>query len=129
MKLSINKWVKSSALLVGAVSLLASCNKELPEAVPNPVPSHDGSTIMELLNDANFSILKAAVNRAAPASNSGLVPLSTLLADKIGEFTFYAPTNAAFTASGFSSTIINGTRPGLLDTLLRYHLVGGQKFL
>ena len=129
MKFTINKWVKSSALLIGAVSFLASCNKELPDAVPNPAPSHDGSSIMELLNDANFSLLKTAVNRAVPASGSGLIPLNTLLADKSGEFTFYAPTDAAFTASGLTSAHINGMRPGMLDTLLRYHLVGGQKFL
>ncbi|ANE49401.1 fasciclin domain-containing protein [Flavisolibacter tropicus] len=129
MKLTINKWVKSSALFIGAVSLLASCNKELPDAVPNPVPSHEGSTIMELLNDASFSLLKTAVTKAAPASNSGLVPLSTLLADKTGEFTFFAPTNTAFAASGITSTQINGMSPGMLDTLLRYQIVGGQKFL
>jgi len=129
MKLSINKWMKTSALLVGAVSLLASCNKDLPKAVPNPAPSHNGSSIMELLNDANFSILKAAVNRAVPATGSGLVPLNTLLADKTGEFTFFAPTDAAFAASGLTSAHISGMRPGMLDTLVRYHLVGGQKFL
>jgi uncharacterized surface protein with fasciclin (FAS1) repeats len=129
MKITINNWVKSRALLIGAVSFLASCNKELPDAVPNPVPSHEGASMMELLNDPNFSLLKTAVNRAVPASSSGLVPLNTLLADKTGEFTFYAPTNTAFAASGLTSAHINGMSTGLLDTLLRYHLVGGQKFL
>jgi uncharacterized surface protein with fasciclin (FAS1) repeats len=56
-----------------------------------------------------------------------LVPLSTLLADGGTDFTLFAPNDAAFQASGFANVAaINAQRTGLLDTLLRYHLVGGR---
>jgi uncharacterized surface protein with fasciclin (FAS1) repeats len=131
MSFSINKFLKPTFLLAGAVSLLVSCNKELPEAKPIETAPPTGSTITELLNDPSFSILKAAVAKAAPAASSGLQPLSALFSDNTAVFTFFAPTDAAFQIAfpGITSAAIAAPqfRPGLLDTLLRYHLVGGQK--
>lgn len=131
MNFSIYKFLKPSFLLAGAVSLLVSCNKELPEATPIETPAPTGSPITTLLDDPNFSILKAAVAKAAPASSSGLQPLSALFSDKSAVFTLFAPTDAAFQVAfpGITAAAIAAPqfRPGLLDTLLRYHLVGGQK--
>lgn len=127
MKLSINKFLKPFLVLTGALSLLASCNKELPEAEPIKSPAVTGPSITTLLNDPNFSILKAAVAKAAPAASSGLTPLSVLFSDTTAVFTFFAPTNSAFQNSGISSAAISVLSAGKLDTLLRYHLVGGQK--
>lgn len=131
MTFSINKLLKPSFLIAGAVSLLVSCNKELPKAKPIEQPTPTGSTITQLLDDPSFSILKAAVAKAAPASSSGLQPLSTLFSDNTGVFTLFAPTDAAFQIAfpGITAAAIAAPqfRPGLLDTLLRYHLVGGQK--
>jgi uncharacterized surface protein with fasciclin (FAS1) repeats len=130
MKLYINKWLKSAAYVAGAISLLASCNKDLPTAEPNPSPSTEGSTLTELLNGADFTILKAAVARAVPAATSGYTPLNTLFSDRTGEFTLFAPVNTAFAALGVTTPAqVAGFRPGQLDTLLRYHVVGGQRFL
>lgn len=119
MKL-INKFFKPF-VFISAASFVIGCNKELPVAEPIVTPAPTGSTIVEALDDANFSILKAAVNRAG-------APLKTILSDKNAVYTFFAPTDAAFQASGIPSVdVINMLRPGFLDTVLRYHLVGGQK--
>ena len=127
MKININKILRPGLLMAGAMSLLVSCNKELPQAEPIVTPAPSGSSITTLLNDPNFSILKAAVAKAAPASSSGLLPLSTLFSDSTGVYTFFAPTNTAFQNSGITAAAINVLSAGRLDTLLRYHLVGGQK--
>lgn len=127
MNFSINKFLKPSLLIAGAVSLLVSCNKELPQAKPIEQPAPTGSSISALLEASEFSLLKAAVAKAAPASSSGLTPIAALLSDNTGVFTFFAPTDAAFQNSGITGAHINGMTPASLDALLRYHLVGGQK--
>jgi uncharacterized surface protein with fasciclin (FAS1) repeats len=119
---------------VAAISLLVSCNKDLPDAVPNPAPSPGtGATIMETLNDPNYSFLKAAVTRASSAP-SPTGNLATLLADKSAIYTFFAPDDNAFKASlaalGLPPVIqtIGAFPPGQLDTIIKYHLIGGQEF-
>ncbi|MBO9682830.1 MAG: fasciclin domain-containing protein, partial [Flavisolibacter sp.] len=71
--------------------------------------------------------LKAAITKASTNSTFGN-NLNALLSDSTGVFTFFAPTDAAFQASGFpSAAAVSAQRAGLLDTILRYHLVPGQK--
>jgi uncharacterized surface protein with fasciclin (FAS1) repeats len=115
---------------VFALSLLASCNKDLPRAEPLPQPAITGISIAQVLQDPNYSILAAAVNRAAPATGSELIPLNALLRDSLNNtFTFFAPTNAAFARIGVSTVAaLNNFRTGQLDTILRYHLVGGDRY-
>lgn len=131
MKLSFHNTLKSLIAAL-AVIAMASCNKELPEPEPIPQPVPSGLSIMETLDEANFSFLKAAVARAS-TFNSPTGKLSTLLADKSGVFTFFAPDDNAFKASlvalGLPADIasINFFRPGQLDTIIKYHLVGGEK--
>jgi uncharacterized surface protein with fasciclin (FAS1) repeats len=73
--------------------------------------------------DVNYSFLKAAITKASTFGN-----LSALLSDSTAVFTFFAPTDAAFQLSGFpSAAAVSAQRAGLLDTILRYHLVPGQK--
>lgn len=131
MNLLINKLLKPSFLLAGAVSLLVSCNKELPQAKPIEQPAPTGSTLTALLDDPELTILKAAVAKAAPAASSGQQPLSALFSDNTAVYTLFAPTDAAFKVAfpGITAAAIAlpQFRPGLLDTLIRYHLVGGQK--
>jgi uncharacterized surface protein with fasciclin (FAS1) repeats len=74
---------------------------------------------MELLNDPSFSILKAAVTRAG---------LSAALSDKNLMFTVFAPDDAAFNALGITAPAIGALRPGYLDTILRFHVIGGQEY-
>ena len=133
MQLPLNKWFNYLAIGIISFGILSSCNKDLPVAEPIKQPTPTGATILETLNDPNYSFLKAAVTRASTvASPTGL--LSTLLADKNGVFTFFAPDDNAFKTSftflGLPPDInsIKFFSPGQLDTIIKYHLIGGQKY-
>jgi uncharacterized surface protein with fasciclin (FAS1) repeats len=127
MKIKISNILKPLVVPALALFTFVSCNKDLPEAEPITTPARTGDPITAILNNPADSLLRAAINRAAPATGSNLVALSTLLADGGTDFTLFAPTDAAFKAAGFLNVAaINAQRTGLMDTLLRYHLVGGR---
>jgi uncharacterized surface protein with fasciclin (FAS1) repeats len=120
--------MKPLALPALALLTLISCNKDLPEAEPITTKSPEGPTILQFLDDPNYSFLKAAITRAAPLASTNYTPLNVLLANPAGSYTFFAPNNAAFQASGIASTaVINAMTTTRLDSLLRYHLVGGYR--
>lgn len=128
MNLFLNKLLKQSIVVAGLMTYLIACNKALPVAEPIQTPAPSGQSITTTISaDASFTFLKAAITKASANSSFGN-NLNALLADSTGVFTFFAPTDAAFQASGFpSAAAVSAQRAGLLDTLLRYHLVPGQK--
>jgi uncharacterized surface protein with fasciclin (FAS1) repeats len=98
-----------------AVITLGSCNKNIPDPVPNTYPTQTGTSIGDIVNtNPNFTFLKAAVVRA------GLLPA---LSDNSRTYTVFAPDNAAFTASGISEAAINALPLTQLVPLLQYHVV------
>jgi uncharacterized surface protein with fasciclin (FAS1) repeats len=99
--------------------MLFSCNKDLPVAVPIVTPPPTGSTIMTLLDAPTFSLLKAAVTRAG---------LNTALNTPTNVYTVFAPDDAAFALSGITLAAINAMTPAQLQSLLSYHLIGGQAY-
>lgn len=109
------------ALLAGM--LLSSCNKNIPDPTPIDYPVPTTASIGELLNDPNFSYLKAGVTRA------GLLPA---LLDKNSKYTVFAPDNAAFNrlfaALGLPQAEATvGLLPlTTLAPILQYHVVPGQ---
>lgn len=123
--------IKLFVLLVAGGAFFTSCNKDNIDPVPLTPASQSGQSIMALVNaNATFTILKAAIARATPAA--GQQSLSALLADSTATFTVFAPTDQAFLqafqALGIPASVgINALRPGQLDTILRYHIVGGQR--
>lgn len=133
MKFNFNKLFALPVLLAFAVSFFTSCNKDVADAQPIAAQPTSGQTIMQIINsDANFSILKAAIARAA--TSTAAPSLTALLSDSASVYTVFAPTDAAFLTSfqllGIPSAVgINAFRPGQLDSILRYHVVGGQKLV
>jgi uncharacterized surface protein with fasciclin (FAS1) repeats len=135
MKLHINKWRKIVTVVTAAVIILSSCNKDLPVAEPIVTTSPSGSSILETIraNGATYSYLDSAIARASGFSNPA-GKLDALLNDKSAVLTFFAPDNAAFQLSfqllGLPTAVstLKGFSPGRLDSILRYHLIGGQKF-
>ncbi|WP_162944783.1 fasciclin domain-containing protein [Flavisolibacter nicotianae] len=131
MKSNINKYI-FFPLLAGA-ALFASCNKDVEEAQPVTVTPGSGQSIAAVINsDASFTILKAAIARAA--TSSATPSLGALLSDSTAVYTVFAPTDAAFQQSfallGIPQAVgINAFSPGQLDSILRYHVVGGQKLM
>lgn len=126
MRLYTSKLFNGSFLIAATATMLVACNKELPQAEPIVPPTPSGVSIAETINtDADLSILKAALSRAG-------TPLTALLSDKSGVYTFFAPTDAAFQNAfallGIPSAVgVAAFRPGQIDTILRYHLIGGQE--
>jgi len=134
MKLYISNWLTSATIAVGLASIISACNKDLPEAEPIIPPSTSGLSIFETIraNGDIYSYLDSAIVRAS-GFNNPTGKLDTLLKNKSNVLTFFAPDNDAFMRSfqllGLPTGIstIKFFRPGFLDTVLRYHLIGGQK--
>ena len=134
MKLYISKWLKSVTIGVGVASIISACNKELPDAEPIIPPSTSGLSIFETIraNGDLYAYLDSAIVHASSFNNPA-GKLDTLLKNKSNVLTFFAPDNNAFMLSfsvlGYPTGIstIKLFRPGFLDTVLRYHLIGGQK--
>lgn len=127
-----NKWSVCLAVIVSVIFFTA-CNKELPPAEPITQPASSGQTIAQLIGGTDFSILNAAVTKASTFSSS-TGKLSEILADTSATLTFFAPDNTAI-LTGFSllglpanPSSLDFFRPGQLDSLLKYHLIGGEKF-
>lgn len=116
----MRKILKARGLIMmaaaAAVLSLGSCNKNIPDPVPNTFPTQTGTSIGDVVNtNPNFTFLRAAVVRA------GLLPA---LSDNSRTYTVFAPDNAAFIASGITSeAAINALPVTSLVPLLQYHVV------
>ena len=130
MKFKITGLRTFALLAVFGAASLASCNKDVQDAVPITTPVSTASSLNDLVNaDASLTIFKAAVVRASTGTASP--SLATLLSDRTAQFTVFAPSDAAFQSAfallGIPSAVgINAFRAGQLDTILRYHIVGGN---
>lgn len=116
----INIRLKSIALMMTAVIVLAACNKDETEDMnPTPTPLPQEKNIVETAQSLpQFSTLVDAVVKA------GLV--DALSAD--GQLTVFAPTNDAFDAL-FAQLGVNGIEDLTADQLtpiLLYHVVGAK---
>lgn len=133
MRLNHTFFKRAGYVLFAAALLLQACNKDLPEAIPiTPEKSTATETLLQKLNAPEFSILKTAVEKASTfASTTG--KLTDLLGNENDEFTFFAPDNTAILTS-FSllglpadASSLNFFRAGQLDSMLKYHLIGGTQ--
>lgn len=111
------------AFLTAVLFMVTSCNKNVPEAVPNTIPQDPGSTIGQILStNTNFSTLNAIVTRAG---------LAGAVSSNNNAFTVFAPTNAAFTAIGIPSAAVVNLLPAAnfasIVAALQYHIIPGQK--
>ncbi|HSC53075.1 MAG TPA: fasciclin domain-containing protein [Phnomibacter sp.] len=121
MKNIFRNWWSQSLLLLVAVGMLASCNKELPEPTPiQPPPATGTQTISQILAaNPNYSFLVAAIARAGSS-------LSFNPADATAKYTMFAPDNNAFIASGIPSiAVINGMPVASVAALVNYHVMPG----
>lgn len=104
----------SRSALLAALTLpvfLTSCDKDDDDT---PVATNTVTDVV-VKND-NFSTLEAAVIRAnLQATLSGT-----------GPFTVFAPDNAAFAASGITTTVLNTLTPAQVQSILLYHTIGAK---
>ncbi len=106
------KKIFRQTMLLGAFSLpvlLTGCDKDDEVTTSN--------TITDLVvANANFSTLEAAVVKAN---------LQNTLRGA-GPFTVFAPDDAAFTASGINSTVLNSLTEAQVSNILLYHTIGAR---
>ncbi|MEO6819185.1 MAG: fasciclin domain-containing protein [Ginsengibacter sp.] len=125
MKINNLKKYKSANifLLLGAVVILASCNKDLPNAQPIPIPDSNpvGTSLgMEISTNPDYSIYKAAATRV------GMLPL---LMDSSKVFTILLPNNAAFIASGIPSVdVINALPISSVGGIVQFSMIPGEQW-
>ncbi len=104
----------SKTALLAALSvpvLFTSCDKD----DDNPVVVTNTITDVVVKND-NFSTLESAVIKAnLQGTLSGA-----------GPFTVFAPDNAAFAASGITTTVLNSLTPAQVQAILLYHTIGSK---
>lgn len=99
-----------SLCAAGVLALTVSCNKD------DDNPPASNTITAKVVADPSFSLLEKAVVKAGlDATLSGT-----------GPFTVFAPNDAAFSASGISSTAIDGLSVDYLKRLLLYHTLAAK---
>jgi uncharacterized surface protein with fasciclin (FAS1) repeats len=120
MKKIYNSFKFILPLIVLVVVVSTSCNKDVPAAMPI-VPTSVGSTIGEILTtNPNFTILRAAVTKAG---------MLAAVSDKNNQFTVFAPSDAAFIASGIPLAAINALPAASVTSIVQYHVIPGRKLM
>jgi uncharacterized surface protein with fasciclin (FAS1) repeats len=90
--------------------LLLSCEKD------DDTPPATNTITDVVVKGANFTTLESAVVKAnLQATLSGA-----------GPFTVFAPDDAAFTASGITTTVLNSLTPAQVQSILLYHTIGSK---
>lgn len=109
--LSLKNWFLLLAFGTISVSGFTSCKDDDPGAMPTTNTIKD-----KVVADASFSILEKAVVKAG---------LDATLAST-GPFTVFAPDDAAFTASGITTTTIDALTADQLKKILLYHVLASK---
>lgn len=105
----IQNYFKVGLIAIALTGLFASCKKD-------EQPPTAGKNIAEIVStDANFSLLKKAVEKAGLAS-----ALSS------GTLTVFAPDNDAFAASGITEAALNSLTAQQITGILTYHVIGAK---
>ena len=120
-----NKIYNTGWGLLAAMLVLSACNKLEIDPVPLTQPAQETTpTIGTLLDNPDFSFLKAAVVRAGLAAAPGTPTLLQQLSNPAQRFTVFAPDNNAFKASGISSEVVINSLPvPQVFAIVSYHVV------
>jgi uncharacterized surface protein with fasciclin (FAS1) repeats len=110
-----NTLKSASLIIVSTLLIVTSCNKAPLDPAPIVLPAQATSpTLASLLDNAEFSFLKAAVEKAG---------LLTALGNTTSRYTLYAPNNAAFILAGIPSAAVIGALPAsTVAALVSYHV-------
>lgn len=108
--MELRKFLRQStfAIALSVPVLITGCDKD-DEPVNNTITD-------VVVGNASFTTLEAAVVKAG---------LQTTLSGT-GPFTVFAPDDAAFAASGITSTVLNSLTPAQVSSILLYHTLGAK---
>ncbi len=108
---------------VGIVLIVASCNKDLPNATPIIYPPANSSTtsIGTLIStDTSYSFFKAAATKVGVLAS---------LSDSTKLFTVFLPNNNAFRVSGIPSVnVVNALPITTIGGIVNYAIIPGQQY-
>ncbi len=107
----LSKIILTAVFFVTLGGIFSSCKKSSSNNTPTP-----GTITDQVSAGANFTLLKSAVVKAG---------LATTLSSA-GPFTVFAPTDAAFAASGITSDVIASLTADQLKAILLYHTLGSK---
>ncbi len=117
-----NRKIAGLSALAALIFILASCNKDLPDAIPIVYPpvNNSTSTIGDIINsDPNYTIFKAAATRVGAMS---------MLSDANKVFTVFLPDDNAFIASGIpSAAVIAGLPITTVGGIVNYAIIPGEQ--
>jgi len=120
MKKIILKQAKAAIILLSSAVLFFACNKVYePIAGPTPPVVDAANTLTKkIASNTNYSILNAALTRTG---------LNAVLDQPNANFTVFAPSDAAFTASGLSLAVVNGLPVAQLTAVLMHHVIPNEQ--
>ena len=106
-----NFFIKSAMLITTATLVfLSSCKKD------DDTPAATNTITDIVVAGSSFTTLESAVLKAnLQATLSGA-----------GPFTVFAPDDAAFTASGITTAVLNSLTTGQVENILLYHTIGSK---
>lgn len=113
-------------VVVGAMMLIFSCNKPLPQAVPNVIPPLNPGVTQtigdKISTDANYSLYLELMKK------TGMLPR---LSDPNRVWTVFAPDNAAFARAGIPDVAtLNAAFPAQVQAAIgMYSVIPGQQYL
>ena len=119
MKQIIFNTIKGSSLLLVTALMLFSCNKVYEPIEGTTVPVRDAATTLtkRLAANSSYSILNTALTRTG---------LNAVLDNPNANFTVFAPSNAAFAASGIDLATVNALPVATLTSILLYHVIPNE---
>jgi uncharacterized surface protein with fasciclin (FAS1) repeats len=104
-----NFFINSATLIVAGSLILGSCKKD-------DTPARTNTITDVVVSGSSFTTLESAVIKA---------DLQTTLSGA-GPFTVFAPDDAAFTASGITTAVLNSLTATQVKNILLYHTIGSR---
>lgn len=122
MKIKFLSTAKLQLLIVALAIGVTSCNKIYEPVGNSTVATGDTENTLykKLAANSNYSTLVLALVRTGMWAD---------LDKATSNFTFFAPDNAAFTASGITSTMVGAMPVAQLTALLQHHIIPNQKIM
>ncbi|MGB3005063.1 MAG: fasciclin domain-containing protein [Chitinophagaceae bacterium] len=109
--MELKKFLRQStfAIALSVPVFITGCDKDNDPIVTNTITD-------VVVNNDNFGTLESAVLKAnLQGTLSGT-----------GPYTVFAPDNAAFTATGITSAVLNSLTPAQVSNILLYHTIGAK---
>lgn len=112
--MKLNTFKKFSLVALLAVIVLVSCDKREQNIAYAPGISDNIVAIAE--KESNLSVFVAAIKRVGLDADLQL----------LGNYTVFAPTDAAFNAAGITTAIVSSMPIDVLRAILRNHFISGK---